>query len=128
MKKAYTISPEQYRANEVLIYEIKNKYNYPQEGGWRYLDGTTAEEHTPESVKKKWKKATEENKKFKKPRSRFFTKNDDLYNLWLNRDTDEPVTARELYNIVASIREAIADAESRASSSSSLSDWGNTIM
>ena len=123
MKKAYTITPEKYKKNRETICDIKRKYNYPQESGWRYLDGTTADDRTPEKVKEQYKKAVEENKTFVKPKNDIFLSNTDIYNLWLNRDTDEPITARELYNIVSRLLEEIEDAEDRAESSAIWSNW-----
>ena len=115
MKQSYNITPKQYKENKKLIRDIKAKYNYPQEKEWKYLDGTTADDHTPEKVKKQYKKAVEENKAFEAPKNRVFLANTDIYNLYLNRDTDEPITARELYNIVTAIFGEIEDAENRAS-------------
>jgi hypothetical protein len=115
MKKAYTITPERYEDNKKVIDKIKYKYDYPQDKGWKYLDGTTAEERIPESVKNKYKKTAEENKAFEVPKNKIFLSNADIYNLYLNRDTDEPITARELYNIVTAIFGEIEDAENRAS-------------
>jgi len=122
MKKAYTITPEKYKKNRETICDIKRKYNYPQDSGWTYFDGTTAEDHTPESVKEKYKKAKKENDAFKVPDDDIFLGNPDIYNLWLNRNTDEPITAKELYNIVTALLSTIDDAENRASSSNA--DWG----
>ena len=123
MKQSYNITPKQYKDNEKVIDKIKYKYNYPQEKGWRYLDGTTAEEHTPEKVKEQYKKAVEENKAFAKPKNDIFLSNTDIYNLYLNRDTDEPITAMELYNIVSCLLDEIEDAEDRAESSSIWDNW-----
>ena len=123
MKKAYTITPEKYEKNRDTIYDIKYKYNYPHEGSWRYLDGTTADDHTPEKVKKKYNKAVEENKTFVKPENDIFLSNTDIYNLYLNRDTDEPITAREFYNIVTALLSGIDEAEDRAETSAVWSNW-----
>ena len=123
MKQSYNITPKQYKDNKTIIRNIKEKYNYPQEKGWRYLDGTTAEEHTPEKVKNQYKKAVEENKAFEIPKNKVFLANTDIYNLYLNRDTDEPITARELYNIVSCLLEEIEDTEDRAESYSIWNGW-----
>ena len=123
MKQSYNITPKQYNDNRYIIRKSKEKYNYPQEKGWRYLDGTTSEERTPEKVKEQYKKAVEENNAFDVPKNKVFLANTDIYNLYLNRDTDEPITARELYNIVSCLLEEIEDAEDRAESSSIWDGW-----
>ena len=56
------------------------------------------------------------------PNDKTFFRGTDIYNLWLNRDTDEPITARELYNIIASISKEIKDAESSARSAANWND------
>ena len=109
MKKAYTITPEKYRKNQETIGDIKYKYGYPLEAGWRLLGGDI-----PETIKKKADKATSENASVEKPENGLYFRNKDIYNLWLNRDTDEPITARELFNIVEAISEAIDGARSAA--------------
>jgi hypothetical protein len=62
-------------------------------------------------------------KKYSEDCPKFF-RCQELYNLWLNRDNDKPVTTKELYNVVATIAEAIAEAENRAKSHATWSGWG----
>lgn len=96
MKKSYTITPDQYREN------VKTQKGAAYKFG-DSLDGA------PDYVKERCTKAAAENLKVKLPKDAFFFKNEVLYNLWLNRDTDEPITAKELYTIVESIYQRIED-------------------
>lgn len=98
MKKAYTITPEQYRENIRIM--DKARYQY----------GDLA--NAPERTRKKCTKAASENLKVERPEDRLFFENEAIYNLWLNRDTDEPITARELYTIVATLAQEIRNAAS----------------
>lgn len=101
MKKAYTITPAQRQEN------IKIMSNA------RYHYGSLA--NAPEEVKARCRKAAEENATITElPKDDLFLENEVMYNLFLNRDTDEPITARELYIIVRTIKEAIDEAERSA--------------
>lgn len=109
MKKAYTITPNKYRENVKLQNNTRWKY-----GEVKYA---------PESLRKKCTKAAEENLNVQLPEDELFFENADIYNLWLNRDTDEPITARELYEIVMAIGKSIKDAESNARTAAAWSNW-----
>ena len=119
MKRAYTITPEQYHEKQAQIREIvyKNgRYDYETKK-YRLLSST------PERTCKQFEKLTKECEEMPIPSDKTFFRGTDIYNLWLNRDTDEPITARELYNIIASISEEIKDAESSAKSSAVWNNW-----
>ena len=119
MKRAYTITPEQYSKKQAQIREIgyKNgRYDY-ETNKYRLLSST------PERTCKQFEKLTKECEEMPIPSDKTFFRGTDIYNLWLNRDTDEPITARELYNIIASISEEIKDAESSAKSSAVWNNW-----
>ena len=112
MKKAYSITPDQYHEKQVQIRDIAYKngwYNY-ETGKYRLSDTT------PERTRKRFEKLTKECEEMPIPNDKTFFRGTDIYNLWLNRDTDEPITARELYNIIASISEEIKATESMARS------------
>lgn len=113
MKKAYTITPAEYVEKKRKIEEIgyKNGWFKPERGEYELA------RDTPERIKGRFDKLTKEVKETPIPKENIFFINEDLYNLWLNRDTDEPITARELYSIVSAIGWAIKDAEGRAISS-----------
>ena len=114
MKKSYTITPEEYHKKLEEIRDIKYKYGCS--------DFATISENAPERVKKRFNKLIAEVKAFAEPQDSLFLRNPDLYNLWLNRNTDEPITARELFNIIAGVSEAIDRAEDRAKTHA---DWAN---
>lgn len=119
MKRAYTITPEQYHKKQAQIREIgyKNgRYDY-ETNKYRLLSST------PERTCKQFEKLTKECEEMPIPNDKTFFRGTDIYNLWLNRDTDEPITARELYNIIASISKEIKDAESSARSAANWDDW-----
>lgn len=112
MKKAYSITPDQYREKQAQIRDIGYKngwYNY-ETSKYRLSDST------PERTRKRFEKLTKECEEMPIPSDKTFFRGTDIYNLWLNRDTDEPITSRELYNIVASISQDIKAAESMARS------------
>ena len=112
MKRAYTITPEQYHEKQAQIREIvyKNgRYDYETKK-YRLLSST------PERTCKQFEKLTKECEEMPIPKDKTFFRGTDIYNLWLNRDTDEPITARELYSIIANISEEIKSAESMARS------------
>lgn len=119
MKKAYTITPDQYREKQIQINHIgyKNGYSDPK------TDKYTLSSHTNPRTRERFEKLTKECEEMPIPSDKTFFLGTDIYNLWLNRDTDEPITARELYNIIASISEAIKQAESSAKSSAAWSSW-----
>ena len=119
MKKTYTITPDQYREKQSQINNIGYKngwYDY-ETNKYRLSDST------PERTRERFEKLTKECEEMPIPSDKTFFLGTDIYNLWLNRDTDEPITARELYNIIASISEEIKDAESSAKSSAAWSNW-----
>ena len=120
MKKAYTITPDEYHELRQEIHKIDYRYGYECGSGHsqRRLSPST-----PERTRKRYEKLTAECEAMPKPENHLFFRNPDLYNLWLNRYTNEPITARELYNIVAGIAESIGDAEDRAKSSAAWSNW-----
>lgn len=112
MKKAYTITPEQYREKRKEIERIgyKNGHSDPKTG--RY----TLSEETNPRTRKHFENLTKECDEMPIPDDKTFFLGTDIYNLWLNRHSDEPVTARELYNIIAIISGEIKDAKSMARS------------
>ena len=111
MKKAYKITPEQYRKNLYEIREIgyKNGWSDPNTGICRLANNTNPR------TRKRFENLKKECDEMPIPKDKTFFLGTDIYNLWLNRDTDEPVTARELYNIVADLSKAISDAKSSSS-------------
>ena len=120
MKKAYAITPDDYRDKVREIRKIDYQYGY--ECGPNHCQHRLSSS-TPEKTKKRYEKLTEECNTMPKPENHLFFRNTDLYNLWLNRNTDEPITAQELYNIVAGIAGAITAAEDRAKSTAIWSDY-----
>ena len=119
MKKAYTITPEQYHDKRAEITAIGYRHGWQnrETGEYKLADGTS------DRVRKRFDKLTKEVKETPVPDNRLFFKNPDIYNLWLNRDTDEPITARELYNIVEAIGKAIGEAESSARTAAAYANW-----
>ena len=119
MKKAYTITPDQYLEKKAEIRKIG--YN----NGWEdyRTNKYVLSEGTPERTRRRFEKLTKECEEMPMPSDRIFFRGTDIYNLWLNRDTDEPITARELYNIIASVSEEIKEAESSARSAAAYSNW-----
>lgn len=111
MKKAYKLTPIEYRINEKYIKNVEYQY------------GNDVSSY-PKEVARKYRKAVKENKSVETPgRNSIFFTNETMYNLWLNRDTDEPITARELYSIVEGIAEAIDKAESSAKTAAAYANW-----
>ena len=112
MKKAYTITPAKYFDNLKYIRSVE----------YRYGEDTS---DYPKTTLKKYEKAVKENASVEKPKASLFFKNEVMYNLWLNRETEEPVTAKELFTIVSTLNEYFKDKISSASC-----DWSseNTIM
>lgn len=111
MKKAYTITPKEYFKKLDELDEIE------------YRHGEDAK-YASERIQKKYKRLTEQTKAFKEPKDAMFLRNADLYNLWLNKDTDEPITAKELFNIINGIT-----GEMRDDISSATYEYdGSTIM
>lgn len=112
MKKAYKITPAQYKAKQEEIKRIgyKNGWDDRETGEWRLSDDTNPR------TRKHFENLVKECEEMPKPSNKVFFKGTEIYNLWLNRYTDEPITASELYNIVESIAEVISEAESRAKS------------
>ena len=116
MKKAYTITPAQYKTKQYEINRIGYNNGWMLETGeWKLSDDTNPR------TRKHFENLVKECEEMPKPKNKVFFRGTDIYNLWLNRHSDEPVTARELYNIVESIAEAISEAESRATRSAA--DW-----
>lgn len=111
MKKAYTITPEQYREKQREINKIGYKNGWYDQKTGRY----TLSEGTNPRTRKHFENLTKACNEMPKPKDKRFFMDTDIYNLWLNRHTDEPITARELYNIVTAIFGEIGDAENRAS-------------
>lgn len=90
MKKAYKITPQKFQQNCETISRIEYKYG----------------SHIPETMKKGYDKIKAQNAEFEKPdKSFFYMENEFVYNLYLNRNEDEPVTSRELYAIVNTLLE-----------------------
>ena len=111
MKKAYTFTPQQRQKNIKIMADARYKYG---------SDLTKA----PEKVKAKCTKAASENATFTDlPENTMYLDNEVMYNLYLNRDTDEPITARELYVITETIFKAIWKAEDRAKTSAAYANW-----
>lgn len=119
MKKAYAITPEQYHDKRATITAIGYHHGWcnRETGEYKLAEGTST------GVKNRFDKLTKEVKETPVPDNRLFFKNPDIYNLWLNRDTDEPITARELYNIVEAIGKAIGEAESSARTAAAYANW-----
>ena len=111
MKKAYTITPEEYYKKLDEIRKIEYNYGYQCGPDYRQYRLSSS---TPEKIKKRYEKLKSETENLPKPKDSVFFRNTDLYNLWLNRETDEPVTAKELFNIVTGISGAIDAAKSAA--------------
>lgn len=112
MKRAYTITPEGYKHKAEQIRNIE----------WKYGDNA---ECAPESTKKRYDKLVKECAEFPIPANPIFMKNVDLYNLWLNQHTDEPITAEELFNIIKGITEVMSD---RICSATYVYGGSSTIM
>lgn len=124
MRKAYTITPDEYREKRREINNIgyKNGWNDPKTGRYTLSEGTGP------GTRKRFENLTRECDGMPKPEDKLFFMGTDIYNLWLNRDTDEPVTARELYNIIKTVGDAISQAESNARSSAVVWDtWGGRV-
>lgn len=123
MKKAYTITPEQYREKQREINKIgyKNGWSDPKTGIYTLSEGTNPR------TRKHFENLTKECDEMPKPKDKLFFMGTDIYNLWLNRHTDEPITARELYNIIKTVGEAISQAESNAKSSAVWDNWDGHI-
>ena len=107
MQKAYKLTPAEYQKKRDEMSKIV----------YRYGDDAR---HAPEEIREKYNKLKEETKLFPIPEfdecSMFF-RNPEIYNLWLNRDMDEPVTSRELFKIIWAVKQEIEDAASRAACS-----------
>jgi hypothetical protein len=112
MKKAYTITPEEYREKQKEINDIDYKYGYDC---GRNHSCHRLSVKTPEKVRQRYEELNKECNEMPMPNSGVYFRGTDIYNLWLNRNNDEPITARELYNIVTAIFGEIGDAENRAS-------------
>ena len=112
MKKAYTITPEEYKYKAEKIRNIE----------WKYGDKA---EYAPETTKKRYDKLVKECAEFPTPANPLFMENADLYNLWLNQHSDEPITAKELFNIIKGITEVMSN---KISSASYQWDGSSTIM
>ena len=113
MKKEYTITPAEYKAKVREINDIGYRHgHFNRERGEYELAN-----NVPDRVRNRFNKLRMEVEQTPRPKDKIFFANEDLYNLWLNRDTDEPITARELYNIVLTIGREIESAENRAVSS-----------
>ena len=131
MKQSYAIGPEKYSKNIDTMNEIEYNTGYTHKDAKKVnpFTGKTKAESTPKNLVTKYEKAYAENKQFEKQlpkgeeREEFlesaFCENDTMFNLWLNRNTDEPITARELYQVVKVLLGEVDDAETRAS----LSGW-----
>ena len=113
MKKSYKVSPKEYNEAKHNLYQIEYRYGYNGKNGKSLVDGAgrTFEERYPE-IAKRYKEAEEIVKNTPVPENDMFFKNVFMYNLWLNRKEDEPITSRELYAILNTLAE---DMKSRIS-------------
>lgn len=89
MKKAYKITPQKFQQNCEAISRIEYKYG----------------SHIPETMKKGYDRMKAQNAEFEEPKLSFYMENEFVYNLYLNRNVDEPITSRELYAIVNTLLE-----------------------
>ena len=94
MNKAYTITPEEYCGKSSEIRRIE--YSYGDDAIY-----------APARIRSHYKNLKKICADFEEPADSMFMRNADLYNLWLNQDTTEPITARELFNIINGIREEL---------------------
>ena len=110
MKQAYNITPEEYgRYHAEMCGIVYNHGHHDNLTGKDYIS-----EGTSSRVKNRYEKLKKIVGETVKPENPFFFRNTDLYNLYLNRYRDEPITAKELYNIVSEISKAIDDVRSSA--------------
>ncbi len=112
MKKAYTITLEDYKRKIEKLRIIEQKY------------GDNAE-FASEKIKKTYDKLVKECAEFPKPKNPLFMESADLYNLWLNRNTDKPITTRELFDITTAVMEVMGR---KISSATYQWDGSSTIM
>ena len=89
MKKAYKITPQKFQQNCEAISRIDYKYG----------------SHIPETMKKGYDRMKAQNAEFEEPKQSFYMENEFVYNLYLNRNEDEPITSRELYAIINTLIE-----------------------
>ena len=88
------------------IWKIERDY-----GSWKYSSRGPSRillDSTPEEIKKRYRQLQRKVRDFKKiPVQKFFLGNDMLYTLWCNRESSDSITAKELYEIVIGISDAI---------------------
>lgn len=94
MKKKYKITPDQYRDKIDKMYDITYKTGY---------DGIKNADRCSRYLKEKYDKYHEETSKMDIPEDKLFFMNEVIYNLYLNRNEDEPVTSKELYKIIETV-------------------------
>ena len=95
MKKKYKITPYEYHQKIDDMGKITYKTGY---------DGTREPNEFQAKYKDKYDKLKAETESIEVPEDGFYFYNEVVYNLWLNRDTDEPITAKELYTIIETMR------------------------
>ena len=106
MKKSYKVSPKEYNEAKHNLYRIEYHYGYNGKNGKSLVDGAgrTFEKRYPE-IAKQYKESEEIVNNTPVPENDLFFKNVFMYNLWLNRKEDEPITSRELYAILNTLAE-----------------------
>lgn len=75
----------------------------------------------PDSIAKRYEKAKKEMEELKVPKgaeySRFFDANyPALYDLWLKKDSDKPITGKELFSVVNALLDKIRKVDSSIAS------------
>lgn len=98
------------------IWEIEEKYGLHE----RYVNGwgigkIHLSEKTPKKVKTEYENLKKKVENYQEPDEAFFKRSDALYKLWVNRDCEEPITFKMLYDVVAEVSYAIREAEANAS-------------
>lgn len=112
MKKKCAITYKEYKEKIEKLHIIEQKY------------GDNAK-FASEKTKKTYDKLVKECAEFPRPSNPLFMESADLYNLWLNRNTDEPITIRELFDITTAVMEVMSR---KISSATYQWDGSSTIM
>ena len=97
-------------------WEIEQKYGLYE----RYVNGfgigkIHLSNKTPKKVKTEYENLKKKVENYQEPENVFFGRSDELYKLWANRESDEPVTFKMLYDVVVEVADAIRRAEISAS-------------